>query len=87
MSICSVPSISGARKQKTQHMLAFVFLSSCLQLPNHVFRLVVLQRWHLSLLPQIFLNLLHCCLLVAEILLGCVHLRTMLLRIYQLNLD
>lgn len=64
-------------------MLAFVFLSVFLQLPNHLFRLTAIQRWNWHSLPIAASSLIATTLLCIEIISSCWHIRTIFQRIYH----
>lgn len=68
---------------QAQYMLAFVFLSTCLQLPNHLFRLTAIQSWNWHSLHQITSSLIAFALLCMEISFSGWHLRTIFKRIYS----
>lgn len=54
-----------------------------MQLPNHLFRILVIQNWHWPFLPSIVANLIIFLLLVAETMSASYHLRLILNKIYQ----
>lgn len=64
-------------------MLAFVFLSLSLQLPNHLFRLTAVQSWNWNSLHLTTVSLIALALLCLETIFSCLHLRTIFQRIYK----
>ncbi|KAH9420098.1 Transmembrane protein 17, partial [Dermatophagoides pteronyssinus] len=74
----------GNRLEKIQHLIAFIFLSSTFQLPNHLFRLIVIECWqHYLFIPEIIFNLLLLIMTLAEIIFSGWYLKIILAKIYQ----
>ncbi|KAH9404661.1 Transmembrane protein 17, partial [Tyrophagus putrescentiae] len=74
---------AGNKLEQLHMMLAFVFLSVFLQLPNHLFRLTAIQRWNWHSLPIAASSLIATTLLCIEIISSCWHIRTIFQRIYH----
>lgn len=65
-------------------MIAFIFLSTTFQLPNHLFRLITIECWyHHIFIPEIISNLLLLLMTLAEIVFSVWHLKIILEKIYQ----
>ncbi|XP_046916240.2 transmembrane protein 17B-like [Dermatophagoides farinae] len=74
----------GNRLEKIQYMIAFIFLSTTFQLPNHLFRLITIECWyHHVFIPEIISNLLLLLMTLAEIIFSVWHLKIILEKIYQ----
>ncbi|OTF80740.1 transmembrane protein 17-like protein, partial [Euroglyphus maynei] len=59
----------GNRREKIQYLIAFIFLSITFQLPNQLFRLIVIECWrHYLFIPEIIFNILLLILTLAETL-------------------
>lgn len=63
-------------------MLAFTFLSTFLQLPNHLFRLMAILDWNWHSIHRITSCIIALALLCIEICSSFFHLRTIFKRIY-----